>query len=427
VKKLLFLYEMTNFPSGVGPQQSAIDDDAVGGGDVLVQPSCISVQIGIETNASDKSKRCDFEVNLKPIEMVYRHRTLWHVTSMVDTLKSNKEPVDSQSVVNSTLQDKSNIQIASAFCTLASLTLILPVVEDRDFSSLYRRCGHFADASGSNRSAIGVLFENLTFEHKRQNDMVEESEAPVQRVTTTLDCHNIICFASSPESTGNSLGRLCHRLDFFAATGRFEVDPFIPITVAYRQNLQGGPSDSNVGREAFPSVPTLSSFKARQEDEDEDDEIDRILSEKLQDVNVDSRRALRAKDPQTTMLTEAENCEAVVMVHIPAIVVDFSRIELEALLEMIQCIMPKEKNAPSPGKPSSSPPASSSVAVSLACDSVCLAVHNYEIIRDRPRWNSFLFRFDRCRAHTIPGNTPTQFFRFLSHEATLFEGSYLLF
>jgi len=94
---------MTNFPYGVGPQQSAVDDDAVGGGDVLVQPSCVSLLIGIETNASDKSKRCDFEVNLKPIEMVCRHRTLSQIASMVDALKSNKEPVDSQSVENSTL------------------------------------------------------------------------------------------------------------------------------------------------------------------------------------------------------------------------------------------------------------------------------------------------------------------------------------
>ena len=385
---------------------------------MLVEPACISMHLNIDTEVEGGPKRCDFELNLKPIELVYRHGTVAHITTLTAALghngRQNNDPGDSN--------DNKQFQINAALCTVGSLTVFLPVLEQRDFSPLYRRCGYSVDECNSNRPALGFVLDRLTVEHRRRDDNAGESSAEPD-MTTSFDCQSIICFASSPERAASPVGRKSRRVDILAATGRCEVDPYIPIAIEYRSNFRGEGGESNFGKETFPTVPAFSTFKARQEDEDEDAEIDRILSEKLRDVSVDSRRALRAKDPQSEMLEEAGNCDAVIMVHIPEVMVDISRDELEALLDMIHCIVPCKQSS---SESSSIPPSSSSpsLSVSVACDSMSLSIHNQEPSLGGTSWNAHILKFDRCRAHTISGGSSMKFIRFLSHETTLFESKY---
>ena len=369
---------------------------------------------------------------MKPIELVYRHDTVAHITALAATLGdkggSNSESSDStlqmkDSVVSNDSQDNNQLRINSALCTVGSLTVSFPVLGHPDFSPLYSRCGYKIGECITNKPALGLTLDNLTVEHRRRGGKTGESSVEPE-MTTSLECHSVICFASSPEKGGSLAGRISQRIDIFAATGRCEVNPCIPIAVEYRRNLSEGADGANFGTECFPTVPAFTSFKARQEDEDEDAEIDRILSEKLRDVNVDSRRSLRAKDPQSEMLEEAGNCDAVIMLHIPEVLVDVSREEIESLLDMIHCILPTKQNSPESSK--ISPPSHSpSLSVSLACDSISLSFHNQELSQGR-RWNSHLVRFDRCRAHTISGGSSMKFIRFLSHETTLYESKSLV-
>lgn len=387
-------------------------------GDVLLQPASISVQICVET-APQGSKQCDLELSLKPIEIVYRHRTVSNIASLV-TMLGQVEEGAATNPEKEEVQDDNNIQIRSASGSLSSLTLTVPVLQERDFSGLYRRCGHYVRTCSTNRSAVGLVLDQLSFEHKRQE---EETDSGTE-TTTSVDCHNAVIFASTPDSPGSPLERRSRRLDIFAATGRFEVDPFIPIAVEYRQNIRRD-GESNFSREAFPEVPAFSSFKARQEDEEEDDEIDRILSEKLNNVSVDGRRALRAQDPQSKMLSEAGSCESVIMIHIPEIAADLSKDELVGFLEMIECCTPRKedrKSAASPSTPGSCTSRSRSVAISVACDALSMSIHNNETGPSGTMWHSHLLRLDRFRAYTITGGTFTKLFRVLSHETTFFEG-----
>lgn len=294
------------------------------------------------------------------------------------------------------------------------------MLRESDFSALYRRCGQSVEASNSSRSALGIVLDKLSFEHRRALDDKQEDGVTVSSNFTCLECHNFLVFASSPDFRCAPLARKMYRMDIFAATGRFEVDPYIPIAIEYRQSL-GGEQKENCVKKTFPVVPPFSSFKARQEDEDEDKEIDRILSEKLHDVNVDSRRDLRAKDPQSTMLTEASNSDAVIVCHIPEVVGDLSRDELISFLDLLKCIFPGTP-ASRPTEAPSSPP---SIALSIACDTLSLAVHNQRASSphhyEASSWNSHVLMLERCRAHTASSGTSVKYLRFLSHETSLFE------
>lgn len=390
------------------------------------------MHLSIDSEVEGDRRCCDFELGVKPIELVYRHGTIAHITALAATLgdkggnnseSSGRTLHMKDSVVSNDSQDNNQLRVNSALCTVGSLTVSFPVFEQRDFSPLYTRCGYKIGECHANQSALGLTLDHLTVEHRRRGGKTGESSAEPE-MTTSLECHSVICFASSPEKYGSLAGRTSQRIDIVTATGRCEVDPCIPIAVEYRRNLRGETDVANFGTETFPTVPAFTSFKARQEDEDEDAEIDRILSQKLRDVNVDSRRALRAKDPQSEMLEEAGNCDAVIMVHIPGVLADVSREELETLLDMMHCILPTKQNSPESSKVSPASP-SPSLSISLACDSIALSFHNLELSQEK-RWNSHHLRFDRCRAHTISGGSSMKFIRFLSHETTLYESKSLV-
>lgn len=392
-------------------------EDDTGGGDVLVQPACVSMYLNINTKVTGP-KSCDFELNLTPIELAYRRDTIARVTALavaMGYINARKSDELGDSIQLTEDRKNSNpLQINSFLCSVGSLTVSVPVLEQRDFSPLYTRCGYSADDYNSTRSALGLVFDNLTIENKRRDGKAGKINAePV--MTTSIECHSIICFASSPENSDNPVGRTSRRFDILAATGRCEVDPCIPIAMEYRLNSRGQGSESNFGKETFPMVPAFSSFKARQEDEDEDAEIDRILAEKLRDVNVDSRGALRAKDPQNEMLDEAGKRDSVIMVHIPEVMADVSRNELEALLGMLHCVIPQEKG------PSGASSASPSLSISVAWDAMSLSVHSQDPSIGRDTWNSHVLKFERCRAHTITGGSSMKFIRFLAHETALYE------
>jgi hypothetical protein len=390
---------------------------------LLVQHACISVHLTVDTD-EEKTKILSLEVDLKPIELVYRERTFSQLSALAGKLGDNKPRKQSNTLTEEENNGQGKMVVCSALCTISSIAVSVPVVLEDDISRLFTRCGYYSDGSSSSHPALGFVFDNVSLEYK-QRESNTTAETASSFPTTTLDIHSFVMFVSAPEHTNSPIRRRSRVFDIFAATGRLEVDPFIPITIAYKGETKG----SNVARDAFPSVPAFSSFKARQEDEDEDDAIDRILSEKLNGgVNVDSRRALRAQDPQGNMLSEAEKCDAVIMVHVPDIMLDLSKEELQVLLEITKCISSatassdtadnvERRNSPT----TTTPP----LAISIACDSFCLSLLNTMELGGRRTRSAHLLRLDKCRVYTVRGGPNGDFLRSLCHEVTLFEGKSL--
>lgn len=361
-----------------------------------------------------------FEINVKPIALIYRERTLSHLTNIAAKLRCGEAERPRKNTSNPAghPKDDGGMVLRSVLCAIESVTVVCPVLLEDDISQLFTRCGgRYADGRSLAQPALGFVFDALSLEHKQCEADTSDGTSGSAMPITSMDIHSFLVFASSPEHTSTPSRRKSLIFDIFAA-GRLEIEPYIPITIAYKRNAKERTGDTSVAKETFPCVPAFSSFKARQEDEDDDDAIDRVLSEKLKNVNVNSRRALRAQDPQGKMLAETENCDAVVLVHIPELVLDLSKQELTVLLKMIDCLVStKTRSEP----PASSP--ASQLAISVACDSVSLSLLQREDHFERATWSSQLLRLDKCRAYSLCGNAG-KVHRFLSHEATLFEGKF---
>jgi hypothetical protein len=247
--------------------------------------------------------------------------------------------------------------------------------------------------------------------------------------STSLSCHHALVFASS--SCGkHALERKLQHFDILAMSGLTDVHPVIPVSVKlYRSNKEGGNGVSNRGTVCFPVVPTISSFKARQEDEDEDNRIDRVLSSNLNDLETDVRKGLRANDPQSAMISEASESDRVIDIRIPETTGDLSSNELVALSDMLECIRESSSPASNTSRSSAEPPASSDpMGLSLNCDYVSLAVHGSlpQSAEDldgckSPSSFSYMTKFDRLKTHTLLEGSGIRHMRVLSHEVDFFE------
>jgi hypothetical protein len=383
------------------------------GGDLVVQPACISFQLNFDSPNSG-STSVDLELNVMPMELSYRDRTLSNLISLSTALGDSNNH-RSKDYIGDNAEDQRHPVNLTAVCTLSSFTILIPSLREHDFSRLYTRCGQSSSGDSSTSSAIVFMCEEVALEHKN----VDRETGAQAGSWWSLECKNFLFYASSPQFSSVSVGR-SRQLDILAATGRFEVEPAIPIALEYRSNTS--PKELNKGISAakamFPAVPPFSSFKARQEDEDEDEETDRILSGKFGNVNLETKTSLRsAKDPQGEMISESEKANALVQIHIPEIVVDLSREELLDLLQLVSCCMPPTGNSET-AKHSDSP--STSVAISLAFDSISCSMVNERELNGSAMWSSHLVKLDRCRAHTTVAGGRAQFLRLLSHETTLF-------
>ena len=401
------------------------DDERTDGIDLLAQSSCISIHAST-TRAPRGKKHSDLEVNLKPCEIMYRHGTVSNIGRLLDTLREQVEIAGNQShKQQADVTGRIEGNTKSFRCNLATLTFAFPLPRDIDCSILYQRYYQVVgDTNNATAPALGITFENLVIEQRTSECRNEVGNDSTLDYIASLECYNILVFVSSPDGMHSNLGRTMRRLDIFAVAGRLEVDPYIPIALEYRLNSTATDGE-NFGKKSFPVVPPFSSFKARQEDEDEDDEIDRVLSEKLHDISVDTRKALRAKDPQSSILAEVAAADAVLNVHIPEIIMDVSSKELKGFLNILKSVIPSDGGS-SPKSTTQQPPSSKdhvpSIAVSVACDTIAVSLHHKNEQEAASDWMSHVLRLDRCRLHTISGGQSMKYVRFLSHETTLYQG-----
>lgn len=375
------------------------------------------MHLAVDTDR-EETQSLSVEISLKPVELLYRARTFSNFSSAVEKLGGSQSPKRQSALDDPSDKASKIVVVRSALCSVSSIRVSAPVTTKDDTSPLFKRCAHYADGCSLARPAVGFVLHNLSLEHKKSDEVTpDEKKSDGSMPTTSLEIHSFFVFASSPDDTSATMRRQTRVVDICAATGRLEVDPFIPIAIAYKKNMHG--NGTCVAKDTFPSVPAFSSFKARQEDEDDDDAIDRVLSEKLGNVSINSRRALRAQDPQGRMLLEVEKCDAVLMVHIPEVVVDVTKEELCMFLGMVNCVLPQKSSS---GVGESRSTGTSLVAVSVACDSVSFALVGDQEDQRRGGRDSQLLKLDKCRAYSVLGGVSGGVHRFLSHEMTFYEG-----
>jgi hypothetical protein len=216
-----------------------------------------------------------------------------------------------------------------------------------------------------------------------------------------------------------------HRADIVASSGH------APLSFTYRKTVT--PTEDSINNVSFPVVPPLSTFKARQEDEDSDNEdaFYREFSCISEEANTST---MRASDPQDTMLQEASQCSSAIDIYFPELVGDLTREEAVSLsnvllieLSIIESgIEQKDQNEisfdESPELVETSHSKTSSVTICI--DQVTLAVHQeLDEVDDVLRWYSHEMMVEGFKAHAVLlPRSRLKTLRVLAHELNFFEG-----
>jgi len=414
------------------------------GGEVLVQPPCLTLYVKMGRcrecviGSDETSSNTEADLSFEPIELTYRQRTMANLFALLGSLQtgcsSGLDADDNDDFENCTgdanaftavkcdTEQKSNREL-SLYVSCSSLVLTLPALFEYDWSPLYQRCGYSTDSSLNRRSSLGLSFDSICF---------QSINSVKDTMTASLECNHITAYAVSPSSGSNLMfDRKSRRFDVLSLSGINEGDPCIPISVKLWRDSNDRSEKRNMNPCMFPTVPAISSFKARQEDDDDDNRIDRVLSSKLYgDAYMNtSRRDLRSNDPQTEMMLEASKCDRGVSIRIPEAMIDCSVDELRSVCHMLEVAIgiPASREVARHQQDkftdSSAPQLRSCVA--FECDFLSLVVHGGE--QERPPGPeqpnaTFIAHFDKLKAHVLRDGLSARQARILSHEFDLYHG-----
>jgi hypothetical protein len=394
------------------------DEDA----DFLVNAPRVMSMTVKTANVADK-ETISIEVMLEPFEVTYRKEVIDKLAAMLENKALESRDFDDDPVSAADNIPRSlDLQISCP-----SLAVLLPVTVEKDWERLYQRCGYTTEGTPSRKSVLGFTLERVDLE------LHQHHQGDIQTDVSVL-CHNVIAFASSPKNNSNVFDQRTERFDIMALCGRTEIDPCIPISVRYvefsaeRQIPGAGQSDTDLAIQSFPVVPSLSSFKARQ-DEDDDMHIDRNESLSAIRAKLKTQKESRHADPQASMLSEVAQCQAVITIHIPEILGDMSSREMLVLMEMIDAL-DANRDSSINVRPTRSRQARRT-AISIHCDFMSLALHGDSIALvgneimspETSSIFSLLIKMDEFKGHILAEGTKLCQSRVLAHEVDVFEST----
>ena len=320
---------------------------------VVSQAPCITLNMK-ETSTENGTAKLNCDVSLLPIEISFRQRTLSNLSAFANSLKERNNAMNehhhrtsssrrskSKSSVEKPRESSSSKEIT--FCCLCpSIAFTLPLVREVSTDPLFERSREILNGHPVRGAYFGIIFDNNAIEFNEKG--ATSSDSPTSDSSDSgakFSCHYMSFFASSPVGDRVAVDSVMRRTDILVGKGRLEVNPYTSISIEYKPSTPGT-KERNHCKESFPIIPTISSFKARQEDDDEDNKIDRMLTSKLHDVDAHSRKELRGTDPQLEMISEVEKCGSAVIVNIPILVADLTRTEMETLLLMLGAVSPDD-------------------------------------------------------------------------------------
>lgn len=439
-----------------------------GVGDEITEAPCISIHVLMQHGKSAPSTS-SIDLMLEPLELVLRCATLSNILCLMSQLNSGENPNESLHI--ETHEQKRSWRF-SASCPSVSLVLplscdALECVQDgeRQFS-LFDRCGHLLPhAPISRRSSIGLILDALSVLHdttaSSSCDTFENSTTrKFATVSTTMSCHRMLLFVTSPRMKAGHHVTCMQRADIISSSGHAPIlltrrlntadrgestgrtrspsadiitsSDDVPILFAHMSSAAD--NQETIGRLFFPTVPPLSSFKARQEDEDSDNEG--MFSEEFTSlVKSTNASSVRASDPQDVMLRVAEQCSSVIDVYLPELVGDITRDEAVSLSKMVLAEIANLAKSCSDLKsltdtPSEERPNDHVVDTSLrvigfivSIDQITLTAHQkLDDDIDVGRWYSYEMMAEGFKAHATLARSRLETLRVLAHELNFFEG-----
>ena len=417
------------------------DDNSYENDLIVSQAPCIAFAMR-KSNPNANQNVFECEIEMLPVELFYRQRTISNLSRFSSHLQEGKmqsqRPAVSRAASKSdcdNADEAENRQLTKFRCSCPFINFLIPlptILSSGDIQPIFDRCGQVANGVPIRRSCLGIHIEQIEIEWQDEYEVIDGDTFPSE-AGGTLSCHHFFVFASAPVGDRVSMldSQQMQQTDIFLATGRLEIDPITPISVQFKRNFPGLDGE-NVGKDSFPIVPSLSTFKARQEDEDEDMKIDKLLFSKLQDVDADSRKELRGSDPQLQMMTEAEKCDSVIILNIPEIIVDLTKTEIETLAMVLNSLAlsevskeqdPSAISASKADAPQHDPEAQSiGISTNISQISISIRESSDDDNLTKDKLLSFLLAIDELRMHVIHDGGGLKQARFLALEPCLYTG-----
>ncbi|KAL3941096.1 MAG: hypothetical protein SGBAC_004503 [Bacillariaceae sp.] len=387
---------------------------------VLFEAPCISVSVKKDINPNtDTPDSVVCEASFLPLEVCIRQRTLSNLSSFAEQV-SDSTSTASNSDNQVTTSKNTKRQMVFAQCSCPSITIGIPLSRGVPTAQLFHRHQTVLQNAPKKGTWLGVQLLNNSFEW---NSFPKGNDRGVMVETGTYMAHHMLMFVQSPIGDVVDVDADIRRADIFVANGRVEVNPVTPITIELKRN------HDDAGRDSFPFVPSISSFKARQEDDDEDMKIDKLLFSKLGDVNADSRKELRGSDPQFGMASESEKADTVISVNIPEIGVEATKSEIETVLKVLEALKPENDSKANASADIGEKSAEAVDTSSLPRTCLALTVSKTTVVLKQDVDESsckedafsFLVALDTFKVHTLKQGPSTNHARVLAHDPCCYE------
>lgn len=339
--------------------------------------------------------------------------TLWKSIFMNIASELHKMPPNTENAKSADNGRVNEQEIISTTCEIECehVSLRLPIEqlckESSCNNALFSRCGYYESQD------IQVAFLAMDI-HKFELHLVDFGvgrNIENEDLTVKILCQEAVGYVAD-----NTL-----RFDIFSLESETKIDSNAHVKIEWMKSKIQSKSErfkKDRIRTIFPSVVLLSTVKTSQgEDEKEQYDVN------TEEWNMRRKKSIRASDPSREMMRSASKSEGILILHIPSIAVDISKVERTILMKLL-VFLTEHKSVESYQFKDSSQNPQSTLSVNVQCDQITLTVHEENVVETSLDTDgySFMIVADSFRCHSMFENGNLMQVRALFSDLTLYEG-----
>jgi autophagy-related protein 2 len=213
------------------------------------------------------------------------------------------------------------------------------------------------------------------------------------------------------------------RFDIFSLESETKIDSNAIVKIEWKkskiQRKSEGFKKDRI-KTIFPTVVLLSTVKSSQQEENENQPFETSPEE----CSKGKKKPIRRSDPSKEMMRTASKTEGVLIIHIPSLSVDISKVERIILMKLL-VFMSESKGGGSSHLRDSPQKSQYTVSLNIHCDQCSLTLHEDNVVEsssDSDRC-SFMIVADSFRFHSVFQDGDLMQVRALFSDLTLFEGT----
>ena len=391
--------------------EGPVDSDQSDQGELLITSPCITMELRSEKKANSTQ----VALNLEPIQLSCHPTTISNLALFTNCFAAPDE--DSKNEESDNFSHPESIATKKGLAvslSCPSIDIFLPLKTEDRLDIIFERCGYISEYSPLAPSpAVGVCIDSLCLNY--------DDKAYQRGKSVCITAKHLLLHVSSPlrKTSRQNQRRVVDLLCLSESSEQ------LMLTIHFDED--NDLSETNHAMKSFPLAPSVASFKARQEDEDEENQIDRVLISKMGNLGLAAKRELRGNDPQKEMLQNCKKCNISVAVRAPHLFFDSSIDEYFALSDALTELWETPKGH-SNKDTNKSKQSQSSISFGVEIDHVSLGLHFGRGLSELSNEldHSFISKLNQLRIHTVLGNSGIKHIRLSAEELDFFEAAKLL-